>query len=324
MILVAPSIPKYWSLSLEEFGIRCIEVAKPPISMTQRTEITKQATGQRRKMAAEDDMLSRLGDVSSVAFQEMLPPVSRKSLALSHLFLRSSLESVNRRFSNYQVVPVKMVTSNSQDVLCFGFKHPTESPSFTKAGSWWAYALGRSEEMPKNDLPNISVSAMPWALDVAINAELRTSQLVIRRRITARPRDFDALLSSLPKMHFQAWLKLEHQPFFYHWIPTSLCLPGDWNAASVIDGITQSEKNFLSIRNEAISWIKKRRPELSWSQASHMERRNQALNLALRFVLPFEKRDPFWALTLDEQIELLNLTYVTLKPMMDFFHANEV
>jgi hypothetical protein len=39
--------------------------------------------------------------------------------------------------------------------------------------------------MPKHDVPNISVNALPWGLDFAVNAELHTSQQVMRDRIAS-------------------------------------------------------------------------------------------------------------------------------------------
>ncbi len=178
--------------------------------------------------------------------------------------------------------------------------------------------------MPKNDLPNISVNAMPWALDVAVNAELRPSQLIVQRRVSGNSKRFDDLVRNQPAMHFQAWLKLEHQPRFYHWIPISRLLPGDWNARTILSLIKTMEQDYSYLRDEAISWIEKYRPELSASQTAHMSRKNQSLNLALRFVRPFDQSDQLWKLTIGEQVGVLNASYLAMKPIVDFFHNRDI
>ncbi len=122
MILVAPSIPSYWSVTLEEFGIQCIEVAHSPVIASQRIAIEKAALSQQRKNTDDADLLKQLETVTTISFEEMLPPVSRQSLALSHFLLKNSLEVVNESFSDYQVLPVRMRNPNHQDVLCFGFR----------------------------------------------------------------------------------------------------------------------------------------------------------------------------------------------------------
>ncbi len=80
------------------------------------------------------------------------------------------------------------------------------APTFHHGGAWWAYAFGKSEETAKNDAPNISVCGMKWTLDVIVNAELRTSQAVMRRRIAMAPSKFDHLVKSHGQLEFQAWL----------------------------------------------------------------------------------------------------------------------
>ena len=43
MILVAPSIPAYRRIPLEEFGIRCVEVPRLPESINERSALVKEA-----------------------------------------------------------------------------------------------------------------------------------------------------------------------------------------------------------------------------------------------------------------------------------------
>ena len=102
--------------------------------------------------------------------------------------LRDSLPDLRRMFAEYEIRPIKMTSSGSQDQVCAGIPSGFDHvPPFVQGGAWWAYAFGESEEMPKNDLPNISAMAMPWCFDLTVNAELRTSQAVMKARITENP-----------------------------------------------------------------------------------------------------------------------------------------
>lgn len=119
---------------------------------------------------------------SRIRFEDLLPPINPQSLKLSHLLLRDGLPSVVKAFSEYEVVlPIRVASLSQPDVLCF--PREGETPQFVRGGAWWAFSFGQSEKMPKNDVPNISVNALPWRLDFAINAELRTSQEVMTQRI---------------------------------------------------------------------------------------------------------------------------------------------
>jgi hypothetical protein len=113
----------------------------------------------------------------------------------------------------------------------------------------WAFSFGRSEEMPRNDAPNISVNALPWGLDFAINAEFRTSQEVMRQRIERSSDLFDRLVLEHGRLQFQAWLKFEHQPRFYHWILIEKRSQGTWRGRDLLDLYRSSEINFPELRH---------------------------------------------------------------------------
>ena len=72
--------------------------------------------------------------------------------------------------------------------------------------------------MPKNDVPNISITADTTGLNVIVNAELQPSQKVMIDRIQANTSKFDRLLADHGRIWLKTYLKYEHQPRFYHWI----------------------------------------------------------------------------------------------------------
>jgi hypothetical protein len=206
--------------------------------------------------------------------------------------------------------------------VCCAQKTPSDPEPFKGAGAWWAFSFGQSERMSnnwKNDVPNISVVALPSSLDVATNAEIQPSARVMRERVSAFRDTFDALVKSHGQLQLQAWFKLEHQPRGYHWIPWEMVSPGEWGAQELLDACSRAEADFASLREYWISRIRDRQPDLSQKQLAHMEKSNKSLNLALRLVRPFPKNDSFWSLHYPEQIIALNCEYRILKPMIDFF-----
>ena len=316
MVLVAPSIPAYRRIPLEEFGIRCVEVSYQPESIEGLTNGWEGAESERRRPAAQPLSKPFLMP-DRLNFEDLLPPATPASVELSQLLLREGLTFVQKAFSEYEVVPVKMLNYQNPGVLCFpdGDSH---SP-FTGGGAWWAFSFGQSDEMPKNDVPNISVNALPWGLDFAINAELLTSQKVMRQRIESLPERFDHLVAEHGALEFQAWLKFEHQPRIYHWIALPRLSPGTWSARDLLDLYRRSEINFAELRTHYLAWIKEQRSELTCGQIAHMERSNRKLNLALRLVHSFAKEDPLWGQSYDEQQAQFQTEYEKLKPLIDFF-----
>jgi hypothetical protein len=186
-------------------------------------------------------------------------------------------------------------------------------------GAWWAFSFGQSEHMPKNDVPNISVNALPWGLDFAINAELLPSQRVMRSRIESFPERFDRLVAEHGDLQFQAWLKIEHQPRIYHWILLPTLAPGTWHGQDILDLYRRSEVGFFDLRAHWLGWIKEHRPELTPGQLTHIERSNRNLNLALRLVRSFRKEADLWSHPRGEQQLQFQAEYAKLKPLIDFF-----
>jgi hypothetical protein len=318
MILVAPSIPDFRRIPLEEFGIRCVEVPHPSESPQEQKELTRRSAAQLKR--AHTDGLSRGPMVipSRADLEDLLPPASLKSWKISQLLLRDGLQSIEKEFSEYEIRPVKMANSSSQDILCFPSEGGAEA-RFVRGGAWWAFSFGHIEQLPKNDVPNISVNTLPWGLDFAVNAELRSSQEVMLRKIENATSLFDELVAEHGNLRLQAWLKLEHQPRFYHWIPLVQKPQGSWRGGDIVDLYRGSEVEFTSIRRRWVGWIKEQRKELTSRQSGQIERRNQRLNLALRLVHSFPKDDLVWSVPYQEQTERFNAAYKKLKPLIEFF-----
>ena len=213
-----------------------------------------------------------------------------------------------------------MVNSHNPGVICLPEADPASH--FVDGGTWWPFSFGQSEQMPKNDVPNISVNALPWGLDFAINAELHTSQEVMRRHIERSPGAFRSPRRSVGEhgaLQFQAWLKFEHQPRIYHWIPLPMLSPGTWHGQDILDLYRRSEITFPDLRVHWLGWLKEQRTELTPGQIAHMERSNRKLNLALRLVWSFPKEDPMWDHPYAEQQAQFQEEYRKLKPLIDFF-----
>jgi len=194
-----------------------------------------------------------------------------------------------------------------------------DRPVFSGGGAWWAYTFGKSETMPKNDVPNISAEAMPWGLDLAVNAEIQTSQTVMRTRIYKSWDRFEQLISGHGNLQFQALLKFEHQPRMYHWLPLFVFEPRTWTGKTVLDTYSRVEQSFSNLRADWLAWIEANQTKLSKGQSEHMNRQNRRPILALRLIRAFSKADIFWGLPYGKQCEILTGECVKLKPLIDFF-----
>jgi hypothetical protein len=319
MVLVAPSIPDYWSVFLEEIGVRCIEMSDIPSDFAESERVRKDAFAQSKREKAEELVSTWLPNLGPISYDDMASPVSKRSLAMSHRMLRDSLRGIREKFAPYEIKPIKMLHAGSQDSICERIPSgPNDVPMLKQGGAWWAYAFGESESMPKNDLPNISAMAMPWGFDLTVNAELRTSQTIMRARIAANPVQFNHLVREHAGIHFQAILKLERQPRFYFWIPLVSDTPGSWDAMSLLRTCDGMESEFSSLRNMWIGWIEKHSLGLTKPQALHMNRTNKLLNLALRLARPFCREDDFWSLSFDGQCRLFVSECARFKPLIDF------
>jgi hypothetical protein len=319
MVLVAPSIPDYRKIFLKEIGIRCVEIASVPSTGTEVEKVSKDSSEYRKRERVEEMASKALAELTSVGYQDLLPPVSKRSLAISHRFLRDSLPGLREIFSEYEIKPVKMLHAGSHDGICGGVAPDMKSvPPFVSGGAWWAYGFGALEQMAKNDVPNISAVAMPWCFDLAVNAELQTSQRIVKARIRERPSVFDRIIADHGELQFQAILKIEHQPRFYFWIPLAFRAPGTWSAASLLECCSHFESDYSRLKENWLAWIELNRPELTKRQAAHMRLQNKNPNIALRLVHPFPKEDEFWSMPFRVQCDRFTSECGRLKPLIDF------
>jgi hypothetical protein len=319
MVLVAPSIPDYRRIPLEEMGIRCVEVLRPPESTQERIKLqeisARQQKGKRLELAREVRPLN----LEQLRFEDLLPPVNARSMQISHKLLTDALPFVQKSYSEYEIRPIKMVKPNQPDVLCVPADRTGSEHKLTGAGAWWAYSFGHSDEMPKNDVPNISVNALPWGLDFAVNAELLTSQKVMRDRIATAPQRFDQLVAEHGNLRGQAWLKFEFQPRLYYWVLLPQLPVGTLTGQDLLNLYHCSEVNFQSLRTVWIDWIKKHSQKLTAAQIGHLDGMSRNLNLALRLVYSFEKDNEVWSLPYQEQELRFESEYLKLKPLIEFF-----
>ena len=320
LTLVAPSIPAYRSALLETIGIRCVEVPEIPTTQEILREVKDQIIKQQKLERKQAEISSWAPDKDNVAYNDLVGPVTRESLALSHRFLADTIDGVRKCFADYETLPTKMHRAVSGHVICGSPPLSIEDePVFTGGGAWWAYTFGKSETMPKNDLPNLSVEAMPWSLDLALNAEIQKSQSVMRGRIQKSSDRFYRLITEHGNLQFQALLKFEHQPRMYHWLPLFRFESMVWTGKTVLDTYDQVEQNFAKLRADWIAWIEFNQKRLSKGQAEHMKRQNRRPILALRLIRSFREADTFWTLPFARQCASLVDECSKLKPLIDFF-----
>lgn len=319
MVLVAPSIPDYRRIPLEEMGIRCVEVPRLPESAQERIKLQEISAKQQKGKRVELSREVRPLNLEQLRFEDLLPPVNARSMQISHKLLTDALPSVQKSYSEYEIRPIKMVKPNQPDVLCVPVDGIDSQRRLIGAGAWWAYSFGHSDQMPKNDVPNISVWALSWGLDFAINAELRTSQKVMRDRVSTAPQRFDQLVAEHGNLRLQAWLKFEFQPRLYYWVLLPQLPAGTWTSHDLLNLYHRSEVNFETLRMDWISWIKKHSEKLTAAQISHLDGMSRNLNLALRLVYSFEKDNEVWSLPYQEQELRFESEYLKLKPLIEFF-----
>jgi hypothetical protein len=102
---------------------------------------------------------------------------------------------------------------------------------------------------------------MPWGLGLAVNAEIQTSQVIMRTRIYESPDRFEQLISEHGKLQFQALLKFEHQPRMYLWSTLFLFEPNTWTGRTVLDVYKQVERDFKKLRTDWLPWIEANQKE---------------------------------------------------------------
>ena len=320
MILVSSSIPTWRATYLEELGIRCVEIPTVPTTEEERKSIQKESRIYGKKAKQKTEVDSVLGDGARVSYEDIAGPTSPKGMAFAHRMLRDSLEPVRKSFNEYDVVPFSITQPIS---LHYDLEYdPARNQGlreFTRGGVWWAYRFGFSEDLPPNDVPNISIMANTTGLDVTLNAELQPSQKVMLGRIQESTSKFDRLLSDHGGLWLKTYLKFEHQPRFYHWILADYMSPGEFNGAAILRLRSEHENKFVEERERWIHNISAGNKELTEPQIHHLETRNKRLNLAIRLAEHFQKSAAFWSLPYEQQVREMVGAVQRMKPLVDFF-----
>lgn len=320
MVLVSPSIPAWRAAYLEELGIRCVELPTIPTTSEERRRIQSKSKTYAIKARERSETMSVLGDRESVSFQDVAGPVTLNNMAFAQHMLRDSLEPVRKSFSGYDVMPFSIRSPFSPDYLLERDPGRTTGVStFTHGGTWWAYRFGFSDDLPKNDVPNISIIADTEGLDVTLNAELLPAQRVMLKRIEKSTSAFDRLLADHGGLWLKTYLKYEHQPRFYHWILADLRSPGEFDGEAIMRLRLDHDKAFMDERERWIHDITAGNSELTEEQARHMQAQNKQLNLAIRFVQPFRKDASLWSLSPEKQVGEIVAAIRHMKPLVDFF-----
>lgn len=320
MILVSSSIPAWRAVFLEELGIRCVEIPTVPETDEEVKRINKNTINYEKKVKHKIEIESALKDGEKISFEDIACPVTPKGMAFARRMLIGSLEPIREAFDKYDVIPFGITRASSQDYdLEYDHSHNHGYDNFSRGGIWWAYRFGFSEEMPKNDVPNISILANTTGLDVVINAELHTSQKVMLDRIRANTPEFNRLLTNHGGLNLKTYLKYEHQPRFYHWILADMKLPGEFNGEAILNIRQKHEKAFDDERKKWFEFIISENKELSELQIQQLKMRNKRLNLAIRLVAPFQENSAFWSLQTEKQVTECVDTVKRMKALIDFF-----
>lgn len=321
MILVSSSIPSWRAAYLEELGIRCVEIPTVPTTEDEKNHIQKKSKGYVTKIKrnSEIDRVIRNGDPFSC--EDILGPVTRKSLIFAQCMLKESLEHIRESFNNeYEIEPISITKSYSPDfhLDCYP-ERKYETSECTRGGTWWAYRFGFSKNMRKNDVPNVSIIANTTGLDVTINAELLPSQEVLFSRIQKSTSQFNKLLADHGRLWLKTYLKYEHQPISYHWILAEYMSPGEFDGASILGLRVKHEKVFWEERERWIRRIRAENKELTEAMSQHLENHTKQLNLAGRLVESFHKDATFWSLPFKDQVGEIVASVQRMKPLVDFF-----
>lgn len=316
MILAAPSIPQFRRVFLEELGIQCVEIPSIPAHPAELNKVRQEVVAHQKAERVQSNLDASVPQDYCLTFEEASAPDSQITRVLAHRFLRDSLRAVKNAYPDYELKPLRM--GPSQDVYCDSGEEEA-NPRWHDGGAWWGYTFGHEEEMPKNDVPNVSVLMMPWGLDITVNAEIKASQQVMIQKIRRNPTQFDKLRTRHGELGLQTWLKLEHQPRFYHWIQKTRYESEYWDACGLLTHFDDCEKTYVQLRKSSLSWVTRTRPYLSENQRKRLEAANRNLNLAVRIVKTLGSEDQFWIRDYSYQTNAIEREVANLRPLIDFF-----
>jgi len=320
MILVSSSIPAWRAAYLEELGIRCVEIPSVPTTVEEVKRIQKEALTSNKRSKEKAQIEAVLGENDSIRFEDIAGSATPRGMAFAQRSLSESLESLRETYKGYDIIPFGIRRTGSHD---YDLEHNTAlnygTEEFRQGGVWWAYRFGFSEDLPKNDVPNISIIANSMSLDVVLNAELQPSQRVLLERIQGNLPGFDAVLAKHGDLWLKTYLKYEHQPRFYHWILADLKPPGAFDGKSIIEIREKHDKDFEIERKCWIDKVISGHKGITGPQINHLQSQNRKLNLAIRLVKPFGSDASLWKMSKELQLNELVNAVKCMRPIIDFF-----
>lgn len=320
MVLVATSIPNWRAEYLKEIGIRCVELPEIPNDNIMATRILEKSRASMRSELKQAKLNSLIQPGDRLIWEEATAPATPRTCAIARRFLKDSLEFIRNSFPDYEIVPFGITRGYSPDYdLPYDESSSQARMEFCHGGIWWAYRFGQSSQAPKNDIPNISIMANRDRLEITLNAELHPSQVVLQRRIRSAPEIFNSILYAHGGLWLNMYLKYEHLPRFYHWIPCLWKPPGGFDAGTIIAEYKLRSEQFEEDRDYWINRIIENNKELSAEQISHLRQKTKNLNLATRLAHQLKAADSFWREPYEEQLKHVIGSVVKLRPLVDFF-----
>ncbi|NOX55802.1 MAG: hypothetical protein GXP27_15450 [Planctomycetes bacterium] len=223
---------------------------------------------------------------------------------------------VSGAFPEYNV---KFIPASQQPLDWYQVPNSHRSEGlFRRWHAFFAFVLSiKSLPVTINKIPNISVWFYPdGECAIAVDAETKSAQEVIIRSIESNRADFDKAIANNNRLWFKSFLKFEHQPKHFHFIPVEALPPGTFNGETVLTSYHRHKDRFPSERDRWIEFIATAREgELSdW-----FRKRSRTLNLAMIFAEIWAPDSPIWKDIYGRQKESFVEAIVCLKPMVDFF-----
>ncbi len=314
MILVAPSIAGWRKECLQYAGIRCVELAEiPNLAHPVFTRTTKIPKSEKQLSCTGETLAIPAGDRFYV--DDAVEGVTQRKISLVNRLIRDTLPELIKNYNGYEIVPYSI----KRAALDVEVRPHISENVFINGNVWFAFRFGFSKEMPPNDVPNISVILYDYGWDFAINAELKPSQEHMLAMISKKLNVFNGILESHGQISLKTYLKLEHQPRFYHWIVTDNIKPRAFDGDRILNSYREQQKNFNLNRVRWIKFSEENNPQLTPKTIEHMKSKNKNLNFAMRLVHEVPLSDPFWSMDHHGQVERASAILAGLKPLVDFF-----
>lgn len=315
MIVVAPDIPKFRGTFLEELGIRCIEIKEIPEHESDGRKIV-QGVKLLEKKEKEDESFIKLlgGQMEGFTRDDFRSGITPLKVAKTARFLKDLLSPLEKEYSEFEITPYRINRAHSFDVdVSLDGPLGSKGIDFGHGDAWFAFRFGQTGTEPPNNV------MYPTVFDVTVNAELHPSQEVMLSTIRARSDEFDRILSSFDDLMLKTYLKYEHQPRFYHWVPIDCLGCKEFNANFIIMNYEKHLNRFQEERKHWIEFIILKNKELTPKQIAHLRSKTQSLNFCHRLALPINFDDQIWGKDYTSQLAAFGERIFRLKKFISFF-----